>query len=163
MLRLALQNDPALEVSTIEIQREPLSYTIDTINSVKLQFPECELSLILGRDNLTDLDSWKDSRKIMECCHVLVGSRPGVETPSVEKAVLGLFGGNFPYTPGEPENDALEFYHCTTGRRLVIHQIVPRDISSSIIRGQIAGSKPVGNLLPPGVEIYIMDNHLYQA
>ncbi len=163
MLRLALQNDPALEVSTIEIQRETLSYTIDTINSVKLQFPECELSLILGRDNLTDLDSWKDSQKIMECCHILVGSRPGVEASSAEKVVLGLFGGDSPYIPGEPENGALEFCHCTTGRHLVIHQITPRDISSSIIRDQIAGGKPVGNLLPPGVEIYIMDNHLYQA
>jgi len=163
MLRLALQNDPALEISTIEIQRETLSYTIDTINSVKLQFPECELSLILGRDNLTDLDSWKDSRKIMECCHVLVGSRPGVEASSVEKAALSLFGGDSPYIPGEPENGALEFCHCTTGRHLVIHQITPRDISSSIIRDQIAGGKPVGNLLPPGVEIYIMNNHLYQA
>ena len=163
MLRLALQNDPALEVSTIEIQKETLSYTIDTLNFIKLQFPECELSLILGRDNLTDLDSWKDSRKIMECCHVLVGSRPGVEASSVEEAVLGLFGGDSPYTPGEPENGALEFCHCTTGRRLVIHQITPRDISSSIIRDRIAGGKPVGNLLPPEVEIYIMDHHLYQA
>ncbi len=99
----------------------------------------------------------------MECCHVLVGSRPGVEASSAEKAVLGLFGGDSPYIPGEPENGALEFCHCTTGRHLVIHQITPRDISSSIIRDQIAGGKPVGNLLPPGVEIYIMDNHLYQT
>jgi len=92
-----------------------------------------------------------------------VGSRPGVEASSVEKAVLGLFGGDSPYIPGEPEDGAQEFCHCTTGRHLVIHQITPRDISSSIIRDQIAGGKPVGNLLPPGVEIYIMDNHLYQA
>ena len=99
----------------------------------------------------------------MECCHVLVGSRPGVEASSAEKAVLGLFGGDSPYIPGEPGDGAQEFCHCTTGRHLVIHQITPRDISSSIIRDQIAGGKPVGNLLPPGVEIYIMDNHLYQA
>ena len=161
MLRLALQNDPALEISTIEIQRETLSYTIDTVNSVKLQFPECELSLILGRDNLIDLDSWKYSRKIMGCCHVLVGSRPGVEESLVEEVVLGLFGGDSPYTPGDSENGMLEFRHRTTGHRLVIYQITPRDISSSTIRDRIAGGKPVGNLLPPEVEIYIMNNHLY--
>ncbi|MCH8156828.1 MAG: nicotinate (nicotinamide) nucleotide adenylyltransferase [Nitrospinae bacterium] len=163
MLRLALQNDPALELSDVEIRRGELSYTIDTLDFVESQFPGCELNLILGRDNLSSLDLWKDSRRIMERCHILVGSRPGVESSSSEEVVCGLFGGDSPYTVGEPKNSTLQCHHGKMGRRLVIFQISPHDISSGAIRERVAGGESVRNLLLPEVEAYIITHQLYQT
>ncbi|KMP12711.1 hypothetical protein UR09_00435 [Candidatus Nitromaritima sp. SCGC AAA799-A02] len=163
MLRLALKNDSKLEIMDVEVRRKELSYTIDTLDYIESRFPDSELFLILGRDNLPQLDSWKDAGKIMERFHILVASRPGQEQWSAKDAVLGLFGGASPYTVGGVEKDILEFRHGATGRRLVVFQIAPHDISSSVIREKIAGGESVKNLLLPEVEIYIMNNQIYQA
>ena len=84
MLRLALKGNACFSISDMEMRREEISYTIDTLNHLEIKFPNSEFFLIIGHDNLLDLDSWKDSRKIMERCHILVASRPSSKLFSPE-------------------------------------------------------------------------------
>tara|TARA_B100000470_G_scaffold29443_1_gene19464 strand:- start:26 stop:517 length:492 start_codon:yes stop_codon:yes gene_type:complete len=79
MLRLALKGNTHFSISDTEMRREEVSYTIDTINRFRLKYSSSELYLIMGYDNLLDLDLWKDSREIMKNCHILVASRPGLK------------------------------------------------------------------------------------
>jgi nicotinate-nucleotide adenylyltransferase len=163
MLRLAIKDNTNFSISDAELRREELSYTIDTLNYCELKFSDSELFLIIGCDNLLDLDSWKDSRKIMERCHILVASRPLQKPFSPGDKVLGLFNGDSPYRLGKVENGMKKFFHRETGRRLVVFDINPRDISSSAVRKKLAQGKPTKNLLPLEVEAYIIKHQIYQT
>lgn len=163
MLRLALKDNTNFSISDAELRREELSYTIDTLHYCELKFPNSELFLIIGYDNLLDLDSWKDSRKIMERYHILAASRPSQKSFSPEDKVLGFFNGDSPYRLGKVKNGMQKFFHGETGSRLVIFNISPHDISSSAVRRELAHGKPTKNLLPPEVEAYIIKHQIYQT
>ena len=163
MLRLAIQKNTNFIISDLEMRREKISYTIETLNYYELKFPDSELFLIIGYDNLFDLDSWKDSRDIMERFHVLVASRPSQQPFSPEKKVLGFFNGNSPYMPSKLENGMLNFFHQETGNKLVLFDIHPYDISSSSVRKKLACGKLTKNWLLPEVEAYIIKHQIYQT
>ncbi len=163
MLRLALKGNACFSICDVETCREELSYTIDTLNHLELEIPNSDLFLIIGQDNLQDLDTWKDSQKIMEKYNILVASRPGQKSFSPEEKVLSLFNGDSPYRSGKIENGTQEFFHRKTERKLVVFQISPRDISSSAIRKKIAHREIPKNLLPPEVEAYIIRHQIYKT
>jgi len=163
MLRLALKVNTNFSISDIELRREELSYTLDTLNYLESKLSNSQLFLIMGQDNLLGLDSWKDSKKIMARYHILVALRPGLESSSLEDKVLGFFNGDSPYRFGKVENETREFFHRKTDSKLVIFSISPRDISSNVIRKNIKHGKPTKKLLPPEVEAYIIENQIYQT
>ena len=162
MLRLALKGNTHFSISDTEMRREEVSYTIDTINRFRLKYSSSELYLIMGYDNLLDLDLWKDSREIMENCHILVASRPGLKAFNSTGKIFGLFNGDSPYRLGKIKNKTQEFIHRETGKKLVVYGISPRDISSSVVRERLVLGKSVDNLLPPEVETYIIEHQIYK-
>ena len=162
MLRLALKDSIHFSISDMEMRRAEVSYTIDTINRFRLKYSSSELHLIMGYDNLLDLDLWKDSRKIMKNCHILVASRPGLKAFYSTGKIFGLFNGDSPYRLGKIKNKTQEFIHRETGKKLVVYDISPRDISSSVVRERLVLGKSVDNLLPPEVETYIIEHQIYK-
>ena len=76
MLSEAIKDNPNLVVSDIEMKREGPSYTIDTIREIKAALPSgTELSFIVGKDNLYEMETWKDPHAIIEECTILVADR----------------------------------------------------------------------------------------
>jgi nicotinate-nucleotide adenylyltransferase len=162
MLKLALQNNAHFKISEMEVRRKEISYTIDTLNRFRLIYPSSELFLIIGYDNLLELDAWKDSLIIMKNYNILVASRPGKNLISSEEKVLGMFKGDSPYCSCETQSRNLDFFHQETGTRLIVYDISPKDISSSNVRDRLACGKSLDNLLPPEVETYIIENQIYK-
>ena len=74
MLRLATSDEPRFVVSTIELDREGTSYTVDTLERLQ---GEGELYLVIGADALSEFDRWRSPDRIRELAVVLVASRPG--------------------------------------------------------------------------------------
>ena len=163
MLRLALKGSAYFGISDTEMRREEVSYTIDTLRHLRLTYSNSELFLIIGYDNLLDLDSWKGSREIMKKCHILIASRPGSKPFSSIDKVFGLFNGDSPYRLGKKKNKTQEFIHHETEKKLVLYDISPRDISSSVVRERLACGKSVDNLLPLEVETYIIEHRIYKT
>jgi len=76
LLSLAIEDTPGFHVSDIEMKREGLSYTIDTIREMKeILPPETRLSFIVGMDNLYEITLWKDPEDIVRECSILVAKR----------------------------------------------------------------------------------------
>ena len=73
MLELVIENNMA--ISGFEINRKGVSYTIDTVKYFKNQYPEDELFLILGSDNLTKLNKWKNIDEITKLVKIIVFRR----------------------------------------------------------------------------------------
>ncbi len=73
MIELVLEDK--MEVSTFEIDRKGLSYTIETVKYFSNLYKNDELFLIIGSDNLTKLSKWKDIERISKLTKITVFMR----------------------------------------------------------------------------------------
>ena len=71
MLRLAVQDAPELEVSDLELRREGVSYTFETVLALSEQYPEAQLFLLMGTDMFVSFDTWKNTDIILS--HAALG------------------------------------------------------------------------------------------
>jgi len=78
MLESAIASEPRFALSRAELEREGVSYTVDTLEELRSQG---ELFLILGSDALADLARWRAPDRIRELATILVAARPGAPEP----------------------------------------------------------------------------------
>lgn len=78
MLLRAVAGEPRFTVSRLELERDPPSYTLDTLEALR---PRGELFLILGSDALADLPRWRSPERIRALATILVARRPGAPEP----------------------------------------------------------------------------------
>lgn len=162
MLRLAIEDKPSFELSEIELQRKGVSYTIDTLNALQAGNPATEFYLIMAADTFQDLGTWKEYRRVLEDCNVLVAERPGFTMGNPDEALQRLYQELMPYQVESSGTDAAEYRRRDNGRTLVFFQLkTPTDISSHEIRHHVHQKTSIKNLLPPQVEHYIIENNLY--
>ncbi|TPI01137.1 nicotinate-nucleotide adenylyltransferase [Mycoplasma struthionis] len=76
MLNLVLENK--MFVSEFETKRQGNSYTIDTVRYFKAKYPEAELYLLIGSDNVPKLNKWKDIDEIAKLVKITVFNRGNV-------------------------------------------------------------------------------------
>lgn len=140
MTNLAVQGEPSFDVSDVEVRRGGRSYTADTLSELHHAFPDDELFLILGWDAARLFRTWHEPERVRDLATVVIVDRPGMGQPaSGELKGLGL----------DP-------------RRVVICHVPTPDVSGSALRRAIAVGLPVPGQLPPAVERYIADHHLYR-
>jgi nicotinate-nucleotide adenylyltransferase len=141
MTRLAIANDPRLDVSLVELEREGPSYTVDTLVELRRRHPEVELVLVMATDSLAQVDSWREPDRLLELASWAVGPRSG--TPMPRRAELaGRFG------------KAAARIHLLGGPAL--------DISATEIRRRVAAGRAIRYLVPRAVEDLILERRLYQ-
>jgi nicotinate-nucleotide adenylyltransferase len=87
MVRLTFGGDPRFEVSSMEMDRGGLSYTVDTLEALKAQHPGVELTLLLGMDSLRTIERWKQPERIRELARVAVLARSGSDDHEVPPGV----------------------------------------------------------------------------
>ena len=83
MLKLAIGGHDALKVSTIEVERGGVSYTVETLAAIHQQLPQAELFLLMGADTLYDLPNWREPRRICELAVPVVVQRSGSPAPDL--------------------------------------------------------------------------------
>ena len=164
MLTLALEGLPRFSIDKMEINKNEVSYTIETLKELQLNHPEWNMFLILGADAFQDIDTWKQCSQLLDFCNILVGTRPGAElqvSDSVKKKLtLSTSARNDRATSSA--TDVKFFKNLEKGTGVNFFQISPLDISSKEIRQRTRREEEVKNLLPPSVDHYIMRHRLYR-
>ncbi len=85
LLKKVFQKVKKVEISDYEINQEKLSYTINTVKYLSNLYNPSKIYLILGEDNIKNLENWyqiEDLRKIVE---FVVASRKGFENNEAKK------------------------------------------------------------------------------
>jgi nicotinate-nucleotide adenylyltransferase len=142
MVQRAIADNPAFEVSDLELRRSGPSYTVDTLAA--LGVPRAELFLVIGSETFLDLLSWRDPRGVAARCRLAVVPRTGSafdrESDASRKVVreIGL------------EMDDVLVVHATS---------LP--ISASALRARAAEGRSLRYRVPPAVEAYIAERRLY--
>jgi len=81
MLELAIAGNEFFRLSTIEIDRGGVSYTVDTLQTITDETPGAELFLLMGADSLRDLLTWREPGRICELAVPVVSRREGSPDP----------------------------------------------------------------------------------
>jgi nicotinate-nucleotide adenylyltransferase len=74
MLTVATGDEPRFRVSTVELDREGPSFTVDTLETLRR---EGQLFLILGSDAYADFDRWREPARIRDLATIVLAARPG--------------------------------------------------------------------------------------
>ena len=139
MARLAIADNSAFEVSDIEIQRGGVSYTVDTVTTLRALYPDDELFLILGADALLGFPNWYRAAAIAHECILLVGVRPHYDLRA-----------------------ALEHLPDAIRERVQPVPMTPLDISASDLRQRVRTGRSIRYLTPPNVIVYIQQHRLFR-
>jgi nicotinate-nucleotide adenylyltransferase len=135
MTVVATAANPRFRVSRIDIDREGVTYTVDTLSDVAKLHPGADLFFITGADAIAQILAWKDIDQIWSLAHFVAVTRPGHEIalPDSPKANISVL------------------------------EIPALAISSTDVRERIKTNKPVWYLVPDGVVQYIAKHELYQG
>lgn len=160
MVELAVEGIDGLAADRREIDRAGRSYTVDTLASLRGEFPTQPLALIVGADAFAGLPAWHRWAEIFALAHVVVVARPG---QSLEDSLPEPLRREW---TTRLANDPAQL-GAAPGGSIVVQSITPHDISASSIRTQLARGAPgiaaVRGLLPPAVLAYIGRNQLYRS
>ncbi len=141
MTRLATSGDPLLDPSLIEMERPGPSYTVDSLEELRVAYGSASLVLVMAADSLAEIDAWRQPDRLLELAEWAVGPRPGSEFPD-RAALRARFGA------------AEARIHLLEGPSL--------DVSSSEIRRRVAAGRSIRYLVPRAVEELISDRGLYR-
>ncbi len=139
MVLLATLDNPLFEVSRIEIDREGVSYSVDTVRELRNELEEkTELFFITGVDIVADLKTWKDPELLLSMCSFIAVSRAGYSLEVLKTKLPREFLS-----------------------KINIIEIPSPPISSTDIRRRVRHRKTIKYLVPPLVENYIRKAGLY--
>ena len=140
MLALALQGRPDRRIAFDELDREPPSYTVDTLRALAARTPSAELWLLMGTDTLATLGRWKEPVEIVRLARVAAFFREpfagaGLRVPEI----AGL------------------------ASRLEVFDAGSVKISSSGLREDLARGASAQGRVPEPVAEYITKHGLYRS
>lgn len=142
MTVLATAANPAFDASRFEIDREGVTYTIDTLRALRANYPDnVKLFFITGADAILDLVTWHDASAMAELATFIAATRPGYD---IEQARQRVAASGVPFDVRYIEIPALA-------------------ISSTNIRARVSANKSVRYLTSESVIGYIRKNGLYSS
>jgi len=139
MLALALQGRPDWSIDLEELDREPPSYTIDTLRAISARHPEHEPWLLMGTDVLSGFARWRAPSEILRLARVAAFERE----PFAGAAV------RVPDVPGLA--DRLSVFDAGSVR-----------IRATELRDALAAGRSVAGKVPEAVAEYMTKHGLYK-
>ena len=83
LVQLAIAGNPRLRAEDIEFSLPRPSYTIATLDALRLRHPEADFVLLMGADNLPGLSRWQAADRLLAEVDVYVYPRPGTLLPDL--------------------------------------------------------------------------------
>lgn len=130
-------------VSTLEIDRGGVTYTIDTLNHIKSMSNDIDIYFVIGADSLFTIRKWYQFTEVLKKCKLLVLARD-CNNEELEQCKKEL-EMDFPYA----------------SIRILVNEEVK--VSSSNLRDMVATKKDISQMVPDTVNEYIKANHLYEV
>ena len=141
-VKLAIAREPGLTADARELRRKGPSYTVDTLESLRAQFPRASLCLLLGQDSARQLPRWHRWRELPGLAHLVFFGRPGAR-PALPAALARLLRGR-------RARSARELRQRPAGLWLRA-SLRPLAVSASDVRRRLATGLSVEGLVPDTV------------
>ena len=152
MLQAAIAGVEGFVIDEREFERDGLSYTLDTLQSLRKDLPGKTLCLQVGMDAFRGLPPWHRWHELLDYCHIVVMTRPQAKFP--EKGELAE------YIHMHHARDAAMLRTQSTGL-LWFQEVTQLEISATRLRALLAAGEQADFLLPAGVLDLIHIQGLY--
>jgi len=152
MVQVAIAGQDGFASDDREIYRDGPSYTIDTLISLREEFPDRSLGLILGMDAFLGLPKWHRWDEILDIAHIVVAHRPGWRAPDI---------GPLGELLSEHGTHRVDDLHDAKQGRIHIHAVTQLEISSTEIRDLVAARRDPRFLMPDAVRDVIEESKVY--
>ncbi|MDX1914759.1 MAG: nicotinate-nucleotide adenylyltransferase [Methylophilus sp.] len=154
MIKLAIADNPLFSLDTRELERNDVSYTVDTLKSLYAEHSDTALCLILGSDAFLKFDTWHHWQEIIQYCHIILVQRPqGTSKQGLNKTLEAFMRDHY-------TEDTRKLAQLRAGL-MTMQSITALEISSSQIRHLIRQQQSALYLSPQPVINYLMQNKLY--
>lgn len=127
LVALAIADNPRLRAEDIEFSLPRPSYTIATLDALRLRHPAHDFVLLMGADNLPGLPRWQEAARLLAEVDIYVYPRPGTDIPDLAP---------FP--------------------RVQVVAAPMLDISATYIRESLRAGKSIRYLVPSAVETALL-------
>ena len=165
MVSLATSEEPLFVPSLIELESHASPYSVDTMRKISRSVRPRggEVYFIAGGDSLLEVNSWRESEKLLTSYNFIFVRRPGADTDNYdgflpEKAVprvCDLTGLGRTAIRRKFEEEQFK------NNRLFIVDVDAPDISATRIRNFASAGKDFRSLVPKPVHSYIQKLRLY--
>lgn len=142
MLKAVIEKNSQFMLSDVDMHGDHSLYTIEVLEAIQKQFPDKEVWLLIGSDNLKEISTWKKPEELISKHKILVRER---NEDTIEEIVK--------------ENELLNRYKQNIK---TVKDGMGNTISSTYIRALIKSQKSARYLLPDEVYHYIKEHHLYK-
>lgn len=142
MTQLAAESNDHFEVSSFDVDKGKVSYSVDLMAEIQEMYPDDRLYFIAGTDSFLGIEKWKGSAELLSKYGFAVGTRPGYRDEELAAHAERM----------------REKY----GAEVILVNIPKVDISSTDIRRRCREGRSVRYLVPEKVEDHIYKNGLYR-
>jgi nicotinate-nucleotide adenylyltransferase len=142
MLKMAIADNDAFELSLIDIDREGPDYTAEMLEIARKKLLQSgdDLWFLMGLDSVIDFPNWHEPERIRQLARLAAATRPGydIDWTPLEKALPGI------------------------SHEVTLLPMPGVDIASNNIRRRILHGSSIRYLVPECVRKYILETGLYR-
>lgn len=142
MISLAIKKNPHFKLSLVEMERDGIIYTYETLELLKQQTPDVKYYFIMGADSMFSFEQWKEPSRITKNCTIVVATRENMDKQAVKDKVIFL----------------KDKYQC----QIEILDTPSLEISSRMLREKVKNNKTIKYFITEEVENYINEKRLYK-
>lgn len=153
MMKICL-NDSNSIIDNREISRGGISYMIDTVESIKKDYTNANLYLLIGIDVLQNINLWKSFDKIIKTCNIIVSSRSHKSIDYVKD-----INKNSQLHPLISTDRTI--FHSDSYGKIYLEETSMVNTSSTEIRDKLGYKQSVRGLISPQLEKWLSKHKIY--
>jgi nicotinate-nucleotide adenylyltransferase len=156
MAKLAFEPCKKCSVDESEVLYSGPSWSIQTLERLRHQYPDASLVLILGADAFLGLPTWHRWKELLTYAHIAVANRPNSELilSTMAEPLRSLWSNCY-------VQDSALLKQQRSGY-LVSFTITPCSVSATNVRSNLSQGFSISQMVPSAVEKYINYHHLYR-
>jgi nicotinate-nucleotide adenylyltransferase len=141
LLIAAIDDEPGLAVRDVAVRRGGVSFTADTMDALRAEYPDLDLAVLLGADAARTIAAWERAEDLLRRERFVIVNRTGPPPlGSAELRELGL-----------------------APQRTQLLTVESPDISASEVRRRCRRGEPLDGLVPDVVASLIAAKGLYRS
>lgn len=142
MTKLAVEGNPRMRCLDIEIKREGYTYSYETLEELRKEYPKEEFFFLFGADCLFAIETWKHPERIFANAKIIAAVRNGADISEMEFKIEEL--------------------KKKYGAEIRLLSFLNLEISSTDLRERVRSGKSIRYLVPDKVFYYIAEKGFYQ-
>jgi nicotinate-nucleotide adenylyltransferase len=170
MIELTCQQHPLFYPEPRDVNRGTPTYSVDSLMSLRADYPDTPLCFFIGTDSLKDLTKWYQWQKILTLCHFVVCSRKEINLVNVMNKETNTENGqssnaaqqNLHKLLAEKQTLNPMDLHTNLAGRIFLANTPIFETSSTELRKRLEQGEKATDFIPENILAYIRQHNLYQ-